>query len=62
VYPPTFSTRSNPRAVIAINDNRLLHAMRDTKVAPLPHEFWESLPDKVTEPDEIRLVDRNEKI
>lgn len=48
-------------AVIAINDNRLLHAIRDSKQTPLPREFWESLPNKVAAPDEIRLDTNREQ-
>lgn len=32
-------------AVIAINDKQLWHAMRDTKVKPLPIEVWKKLPE-----------------
>lgn len=42
-------------AVISANDERLWHAWRDKKAAPLPADFWEELPVYLTKPDEVRL-------
>lgn len=45
-------------AVIAVRDEDILHALRDTKTAKgihLPAEFWKHLPDKLKNPDAILL-------
>lgn len=45
-------------AVIAVRDEDILHALRDTKTAKgihLPAKFWKHLPDKLKNPDAILL-------
>lgn len=42
-------------AVIAISDERVLHALRDKKVKPLPVSFWEKIPELLQEPEQILL-------
>lgn len=42
-------------AVIAMSDERVLHGLRDIKHKPLPLEFWQTLPDKLQEPEAILL-------
>ena len=42
-------------AVVAMSDERVLHALRDNKQQPLPLDFWQSLPESLQEPDEVLL-------
>lgn len=42
-------------ALIAMSDERVLHALRDSKQQPLPLDFWQSLPDSLQEPEEVLL-------
>lgn len=45
-------------AVIAIRDNDILHALRDSKTSKglhLPNTFWQQLPEKLRQPDAILL-------
>ncbi|EIJ68075.1 phage head morphogenesis protein [Pasteurella bettyae] len=51
-------------AVIAVRDEDVLHALRDTKQAKginLPIEFWEQLPEKLRNPKAI-LLERDQKL
>ena len=51
-------------AVIAVRDDDVLHALRDTKQAKginLPIEFWEQLPEKLRNPKAI-LLERDQKL
>lgn len=51
-------------AVIAVRDDDILHALRDSKQAKginLPTEFWEKLPEKLRNPSAI-LLEREQKI
>ena len=51
-------------AVIAVRDDDVLHALRDTKQAKginLPVEFWEQLPEKLRKPSAI-LLDTDQKL
>ncbi|MCR1838672.1 phage head morphogenesis protein, partial [Pasteurella caecimuris] len=50
-------------AVIAVRDDDVLHALRDSKQAKginLPVEFWEQLPEKLRNPTAI-LLDNQQK-
>lgn len=42
-------------AVISMSDERVLHALRDKKVKPLPVSFWEQIPELLQEPEQILL-------
>lgn len=51
-------------AVIAVRDDDVLHALRDTKQAKginLPVEFWEQLPEKLRKPSAI-LLETDQKL
>lgn len=51
-------------AVIAVRDDDVLHALRDTKQAKginLPIEFWERLPEKLRNPKAILLDDQQKQ-
>ena len=51
-------------AVIAVRDEDVLHALRDTKQAKgisLPVEFWEQLPEKLRHPKAILLDDQQKQ-
>ena len=51
-------------AVIAVRDEDVLHALRDTKQAKginLPIEFWEQLPEKLRNPTAI-LLETDQKL
>lgn len=48
-------------AVIAMSDERILHALRDKKVKPLPQSFWERLPEKLQEPEAVLLDTQQHK-
>ncbi len=42
-------------AVVAMSDERVLHALRDSKQQQLPLDFWQRLPESLQEPDEVLL-------
>lgn len=42
-------------AVIAMSDERILHAMRNSKNKPLPLAFWKDLPEQLQNPEAILL-------
>lgn len=48
-------------AVIAMSDERVLHALRDNKVKPLPVTFWERLPEALQEPEAVLLDTQQNK-
>ena len=42
-------------AVIAMSDERILHAMRNSKNKPLPLAFWKDLPEQLQDPEAILI-------
>lgn len=48
-------------AIIAMSDERVLHALRNNKSNPLPQTFWESLPEKLQEPEMVLLDDAQDR-